>query len=301
MKPSRPQRTRPAESRPATQSAERIQKWLAGAGLGSRREIETWISEGRIRVDGLPATLGQRLTGREQVTLNGQPLVLKAQAAPRVLIYHKPDGEVTTRHDPEGRPTVFQNLPRLKGARWIAIGRLDVNTSGLLLFTTDGALAHRLMHPSHQILRSYAVRVLGSVSDAVLARLQEGVMLEDGPAAFESLTDEGGDGANHWYRVSLGEGRNREVRRLWESQGVVVSRLIRVGYGPIALPPGLRRGQSMELTPAQFAPLYQAVGLTGPVETPRPQRTRPGRPGTPKPPRESATLPSRRRPPTRAK
>ena len=285
MRPTRPRRTRTAEPLPVAQPPERIQKWLAGAGLGSRRAIESWISEGRIRVNGTTATLGQRLTGREQVTLDGRPVTLKVAAAPRVLVYHKPEGEVTTRHDPEGRPTVFQGLPRLKGARWIAVGRLDVNTSGLLLFTTDGALANRLMHPSQQIQRSYAVRVLGEVSDAVLTRLQQGVQLEDGPAAFTSLTDEGGDGANHWYRVTLAEGRNREVRRLWESQGVMVSRLIRVGYGPIALPPGLRRGQSVELTAAQFAPLYQAAGIDLPVAPPEPARTRPGRPGAGKPPR----------------
>ena len=285
MRPTRPRRTRTAEPLPVAQPPERIQKWLAGAGLGSRRTIEGWISEGRIRVNGTTATLGQRLTGREQVTLDGRPVTLKVAAAPRVLIYHKPEGEVTTRHDPEGRPTVFQGLPRLKGARWIAVGRLDVNTSGLLLFTTDGALANRLMHPSQQIQRSYAVRVLGEVSDAVLTRLQQGVQLEDGPAAFTSLTDEGGDGANHWYRVALAEGRNREVRRLWESQAIMVSRLIRVGYGPIALPPGLRRGQSVELNAAQFAPLYQAAGIDLPVTPPEPARTRPGRPGPGKPPR----------------
>lgn len=285
MRPTRPRQTRNAESSPVAQPAERIQKWLAGAGLGSRRAIESWISEGRIRVNGTIATLGQRLTGREQVTLDGRPIALKAPAAPRVLLYHKPEGEVTTRHDPEGRPTVFQGLPRLKGARWIAVGRLDVNTSGLLIFTTDGALANRLMHPSQQIQRSYAVRVLGEVSDAVLGRLQQGVQLEDGPAAFTSLTDEGGDGANHWYRVTLAEGRNREVRRLWESQGVMVSRLIRVGYGPIALPPGLRRGQSVELNADQFAPLYQAAGLDLPGVPPESARIRPGRAGAGKPPR----------------
>ncbi|HXF08819.1 MAG: 23S rRNA pseudouridine(2605) synthase RluB [Pseudomonadota bacterium] len=285
MRPTRPRQTRNAESSPVAQPAERIQKWLAGAGLGSRRAIESWISEGRIRVNGTIATLGQRLTGREQVTLDGRPIALKVAAAPRVLVYHKPEGEVTTRHDPEGRPTVFHSLPHLKGARWIAVGRLDVNTSGLLLFTTDGALANRLMHPSQQIQRSYAVRVLGKVSDAVLTRLQQGVQLEDGPAAFTSLTDEGGDGANHWYRVTLAEGRNREVRRLWESQGVMVSRLIRVGYGPIALPPGLRRGQSVELNADQFAPLYQAAGLDLPGVPPESARIRPGRAGAGKPPR----------------
>lgn len=289
MRPTRPRRTRNAESSPVAQPAERIQKWLAGAGLGSRRAIEGWISEGRIRVNGTTATLGQRLTGREQVTLDGRPVTLKVAAAPRVLVYHKPEGEVTTRHDPEGRPTVFQSLPRLKGARWIAVGRLDVNTSGLLLFTTDGALANRLMHPSQQIQRSYAVRVLGKVSDAVLTRLQQGVQLEDGPAAFTSLTDEGGDGANHWYRVTLAEGRNREVRRLWESQGVMVSRLIRVGYGPIALPPGLRRGQSVELNADQFAPLYQAAGLDLPGVPPESAPIRPGRASAGKPPRTAFT------------
>ena len=214
---------------------------LARAGLASRRTIEQWIGEGRITVDGQPATLGQRVETASRIALDGR-VVRFADSAPRarVLVYHKPAGEVCTRTDPQGRPTVFDKLPVLRGSRWITIGRLDFNTSGLLLFTTDGELANRLMHPSSQIEREYAVRILGKVDEAMLARLKQGVMLEDGPAHFDAIIDAGGEGANRWYHVILKEGRNREVRRMWEAVGAKVSRLIRVRYGNVTLARHLR-------------------------------------------------------------
>jgi 23S rRNA pseudouridine2605 synthase len=223
---------------------ERLQKLLAAAGLGSRREIERWIREGRLVVDGKPAELGQRATAASQIVLDGKPLVLQ-QAAPahQVLVYHKPMGEVSTRRDPQNRPTVFERLPEVREGRWIIIGRLDVNTTGLLLFTTDGALAHRLMHPSSEIQREYLVRIRGKPSPAVLDRLQDGVQLEDGAARFDRIEAGEATASHAWYRVVLHEGRNREVRRLWEAVGFEVSRLIRLRFGPCKLPDDLRPGQ----------------------------------------------------------
>ena len=215
--------------------SERLQKVLARAGLGSRREIEGWIQAGRIQVNGVTAELGAQVDGGETISIDGKTIALAPPEATRVIAYHKPLGEITTRSDPEGRPTVFDHLPRLEQGRWIAVGRLDINTSGLLLLTNDGELANRLMHPSRQLEREYAVRVFGEVDGLILNALLEGVELEDGPARFMSVRDAGGSGSNRWYHVVLGEGRNREVRRLWESQGVQVSRLIRVRYGPIEL------------------------------------------------------------------
>ena len=223
---------------------ERIQKLLARAGVGSRRQIEVWIKEGRIRINGRPAALGDRIALTDKVRLDGREISLAKSlpAARRVLAYYKPAGEVCTRRDPEGRRTVFDRLPRIKRGRWINIGRLDINTQGLLLFTNDGELANRFMHPSHEIEREYAVRVLGKVGQEQIGNLTKGVKLEDGPARFSSVTDAGGEGSNHWYHVVIMEGRNREVRRLWEAVGVKVSRLIRpaevdglaaaVGMGP---------------------------------------------------------------------
>lgn len=247
--------------------AERLQKVLARAGYGSRRQIESWISAGRISVNGKTAELGLTVSPADEIRIDDKPVSVAtslARVIPRTLIYHKPVGELTTRADPEGRPTVFDNLPRLKTARWIAVGRLDMNTAGLLLFTTDGELANRLMHPSSEVEREYAVRVLGKVDAATLEHLLKGVDLDDGRAAFTSIRDAGGSGANHWYHVTLKEGRNREVRRLWESQGVQVSRLIRVRFGPLELPRALRAGRQRDLTRQEVVALYRAAGLEPP-------------------------------------
>ncbi len=250
--------------------SEKLQKVLARAGLGSRRQIERWIEEGRITIDNTPATLGARVTPDQTLRVDKRIIPTHAlESKHRVLIYHKPEGEVCTRSDPQGRATVFDKLPTLRGARWIVIGRLDFNTSGLLLFTTDGELANRLMHPSYEIEREYAVRILGKVSAEMLARLKEGVMLEDGPARFDVVTEAGGAGANHWYHVVLKEGRNREVRRLWEAVGVKVSRLIRIRYGAISLPPHFHARRFIEADEATMKDLYQSAGLNLPASAPK--------------------------------
>ncbi|WP_448550084.1 23S rRNA pseudouridine(2605) synthase RluB [Thalassotalea fusca] len=229
--------------------SEKLQKVLARAGKGSRREMEAVISEGRVSVDGKTAYLGDRVEGTEQIRIDGHIVSLQSQADEvcRVLMYNKPEGEMCTRKDPEGRPTVFDRLPKLESGRWIAVGRLDINTSGMLLFTTDGELANRLMHPSRKVEREYAVRVFGEVDEAMLQRLRHGVKLEDGPAKFQKIMYRGGEGRNHWFHVVLSEGRNREVRRLWESQEVQVSRLIRVRYGDLELKRQLPVGGWVEL------------------------------------------------------
>ena len=229
--------------------SEKVQKVLARAGKGSRREIEAMISEGRVSVDGKSAFLGDRITGTEQIRLDGHVVKLTAQDDDicRVLIYNKPEGEMCTRKDPEGRPTVFDRLPPLETGRWVAVGRLDINTSGMLLFTTDGELANRLMHPSQNVEREYAVRVFGDINEAMLQTLRTGVTLDDGPARFQKITYRGGEGRNHWFHVVLSEGRNREVRRLWESQEVQVSRLIRVRYGDLEMQRQLPLGGWREL------------------------------------------------------
>lgn len=230
--------------------AERIQKLLAAAGLGSRRGIEEWLAAGRIKVNGQVAKLGDRAEPTDRFELDGKPLAAAGAAmqqqggGPAVLLYHKPVGEVTTRSDPQGRPTVFQRLPSAPGGRWVVVGRLDVNTSGLLLFTNDGGLAHRLMHPSFGVERRYLVRVRGIPGPELLEGLMRGIQLEDGPARFDRIEPAGSSEGHAWYQVSLREGRNREVRRLFEAAGHEVSRLKRLAYGPFELPDDLRPGQS---------------------------------------------------------
>ena len=253
---------------------EKIQKVLARAGFGSRREIETWIEQGRIKVNRQLAKLGDRIGPEDRVFLDGKPLRIQHAPRLRVIAYHKPVGEVCTRQDPEGRPTIFERLPRIQNARWIAVGRLDINTSGLLLLTTDGELANRLMHPSSEIEREYAVRVLGEITPENLQQLQAGVMLDDGMAHFGRILDSGGEGSNHWYHVTLREGRNREVRRLWEAVGMKVSRLMRIRYANIELGRSLRPGKFRDLESDELQQLLQLVGITQTVKVPTTQRSR---------------------------
>ena len=260
-RPSKPQ-TITASTLPAD-GGERIQKLLARAGLGSRREIERWIEEGRMLVNGNPVQLGYHLKAGDYLQLNGR--VVKwdkyADQPTRVLVYHKPVGELVTRRDPEGRPVMFSQLPKLAVGRWIAVGRLDINTSGLVLVTNNGELANRLMHPSRQLEREYAVRILGEVDTAMEARLTAGVELDDGPAHFDSVRFYAGEGANKWFYVTVKQGRNRLVRRLWESQGVKVSRLMRVRYGDVALPDGQRAQNVSELDAKALQALMASVEL----------------------------------------
>jgi 23S rRNA pseudouridine2605 synthase len=243
--------------------AERIQKVLANAGYGSRREIEDWIRLGRIKVNGKAVTLGDRIGMRDRISLDGKLLKFQQTitAAIRIIAYNKPAGQICSRKDREGRPTVFDKLPKIQNARWVNIGRLDINTHGLIMFTNNGTLANRLMHPSREIEREYAVRVLPKATQEQLQILQDGVELEDGVAAFTSIEDKGGEGANHWYHIVIKEGRNREVRRLWESQGLMVSRLIRVRYGPYKLPRFKSTGQCWELSKRECEELFIAAGM----------------------------------------
>ena len=255
------------EFRPA---GEKLQKVLARIGVGSRRDVEAWIAQGRIKVNAVEATLGQRVDLHDAISVDGRVIKREeaAETVRRVIMYNKPDGEICTRDDPEGRPTVFDRLPKPKEGRWINIGRLDINTTGLLMFTTDGELANRLMHPSYEMDREYAVRVRGEVDDDMLLRLKNGVILEDGPARFTDIQQApGGEGFNHWYHCVVMEGRNREVRRLWESQGVVVSRLKRVRFGPVFLNSDLPMGRWREMSQGEVDILAAEVGLT-PVAMP---------------------------------
>lgn len=239
--------------------SEKLQKVLARAGFGSRREIESWIAAGRVKVNGKVAIVGTRITEDDKVIVDGKKLApqKKAREERRVLLYNKPENEICTRKDPEGRPTVFDKLPPIKHGRWVSIGRLDVNTSGLLLFTTDGELANKLMHPSAQIEREYAVRVLGDVTPDMVERMHAGVIIDDNLCRFTDIQHYGGEGVNQWYHVVLMEGRNREVRKLWESQGLKVSRLKRVRFGPILIPSSVSKGRFHELNKSEVEKLRQ--------------------------------------------
>lgn len=243
---------------------EKLQKVLAQAGFGSRREMEEWIAAGRVSVNGEPATLGMRVVAGDLVKAERRTLrVGEKVRSIRVLLYHKPEGEIVSRDDPEKRASVFDKLPKVRGQKWIAIGRLDFNTSGLLIFTTSGELANRLMHPRFEVEREYAVRVQGTMTDEQMKQmLKQGVELDDGPVKFEKLEDEGGEGFNHWYRVMLKEGRNRVVRRTFDALGLPVSRLMRVRFGIINLPSRLKRGMTAELGEGEVAQVLDWVGMT---------------------------------------
>ena len=262
QKPSLKAQVQPNELElPEPVAGEKVQKVLARAGLGSRREIERWVEAGRVAVNGKAARLGDRVDDHDRLAVDGRTVDLAPAQEARCILYHKPPGEVCSRSDPEGRRTVFGRLPNLKSGRWISIGRLDFNTSGLLLFTTDGDLANGLMHPSSNIEREYMVRVMGDVQEGMLRRMLEGVMLDDGMARFADIQDGGGDGINRWYYVVLMEGRNREVRRLWESQGLTVSRLKRVRYGDVFIPSKVKQGQWVEMDRTDVKSLYRIASL----------------------------------------
>ena len=252
---------------------EKLQKVLARAGFGSRREIETWIAKGRIKVNGKVAVVGDRVTDDDKIIVDGKKLApqKKIREDRRVILYNKPEDEVSTRSDPEGRRTVFDKLPPLKHGRWVSVGRLDLNTSGLMLFTTDGELANKLMHPSSEIEREYAVRILGDVTPEMVQEMHKGVIIEDHLCRFTDIQHYGGEGINQWYHVVLLEGRNREVRKLWESQGVKVSRLKRVRFGPLFIPSSVVKGRFNELGKTEIEKLLKLVNK----EAERPARNKP--------------------------
>lgn len=244
-------------------TGERLQKLLSQAGLGSRREMERLIEEGLVQVNGATATLGDRATAEDKIAVRGRVIdnPLKRPDKIRILLYHKPIGEISSRHDPKHERTVFDRLPYLRHGRWVQVGRLDINTSGLLIFTNNGELANRLMHPKFELEREYAARVYGEVKPEVIQALLKGVTLDDGVARFKKIDYRGGEGTNAWYHVVLCEGRNREVRRLWQSQGVEVSRLIRVRYGDLSMPRSLARGEYTELSPKDVAAFLEKLTL----------------------------------------
>jgi 23S rRNA pseudouridine2605 synthase len=254
------------ESENTSPQGEKLQKVLARAGIGSRREMERAIEQGRVSVNGKKASVGDRVELTDRIDFDKKRIQFSAQEqqAVKVLLYNKPEGEICSRSDPEGRPTVFDRLPKLKGQRWIAVGRLDFNTSGLLLFTTDGELANRLMHPSSNIDREYLVRIQGDVDDDMKTRLQQGILLDDGLARFTDIVDGAGQGRNRWFYCVVMEGRNREVRRLWESQDVKVSRLKRVRFGNIFIPSHVRVGQWTELNDKEIRDLCLTAGIDAP-------------------------------------
>lgn len=250
-----------ARSDDTSPDGEKLQKVLARTGLGSRREMENWIEAGRVSIDGKVASLGDRVKPEQLLRVDGKLVDSNRPQRPRVIMYHKPEGEICSRNDPDGRPSVFDHLPRIRNGRWINIGRLDFNTSGLLLFSNDGELVNALTHPSLGIEREYAVRVKGVASAETLKKLQDGIVLDDGPAQFTDIVDGGGEGENHWYYVVIMEGRYREVRRMWEAAGHPVTRLIRTRYGPIILPRKLHKSKRLELEPEDIKLLYDAAGL----------------------------------------
>lgn len=274
--PARPSRT--AAAIPLVGGSQKLHKILAQAGLGSRRLMEEWIRGGRVTVNGAVATIGDRVSEADVIQVDGRTLRLTSAATveARVLLYHKPEGEIVTRDDPQGRDTVFERLPAVRGGKWLAIGRLDYNTSGLLIFTTSGDLANRLTHPRFAVEREYAVRILGTVTEDMLERLRKGIALPDGVARCERIESEGGEGANRWYRLVVNEGRNRVVRRMFEALGLTVSRLMRVRFGAVVLPPSLRRGQTVEFTPEEVARLR--AWLDGEAPEPAGKAPSPNRP-----------------------
>ncbi|HVY07637.1 MAG TPA: pseudouridine synthase [Burkholderiales bacterium] len=255
----------PQENADATPRSQKLQKVLAQSGLGSRRAMEEIIKTGKVKVNGEPATLGMRVTTEDLIQVGRRQIKFKVTTRlPRVIVYHKIDGEIVSRDDPQGRRSVFEKLPVIRSAKWLAVGRLDFNTGGLLIFTTSGELANRLMHPRFEVEREYAVRVFGMLTPSQVQELKTGVRLSDGPAKFEVLEDQGGDGRNRWYRIVLKEGRNRVVRRMFEALGLQVSRLMRVRFGMVSLPPRLKRGQWVELKESEIGELLEwAGGVSG--------------------------------------
>jgi 23S rRNA pseudouridine2605 synthase len=263
-----------AETEAENGGLQKLQKMLAGAGMGSRREMESRIEAGQVTVNGEKATLGQRVGPKDKVMLEGRHVKLNFEVElPRILIYHKREGEIVSRDDPKARTTVFDALPRVRNGKWIAIGRLDFNTEGLLIFTTSGELANRLMHPSFEVEREYSVRIMGELSQEQMRSMTAGITLEDGKAYFDRIAEMGGEGSNRWYQVIIKEGRNREVRRMFEAMGMMVSRLIRVRFGMVNLPPRIKRGQMLELESIQVANILKWVDLPVPAQLPqnRPQ------------------------------
>jgi 23S rRNA pseudouridine2605 synthase len=248
-----------------SEPTQRLHKLMALAGLGSRRDMEEMIASGRVTINGETAKVGAGVTQYDIVRVDSRPLKLNFEPElPQVLIYHKPEGEIVSQDDPEGRASVFDKLPRIKQGKWIAIGRLDINTSGLLIFTNSGELANRFMHPRYEVEREYAVRIFGELTEGQMLTLTQGIELEDGPASFDSITPQGGEGANHWYQVIIREGRNREVRRLFEAFQLPVSRLMRVRFGPVNLPPRVKRGTMLKLEQKQVVDLLEWAGLEVP-------------------------------------
>jgi len=267
-------------SAPAVSKSQKLQKVLAQAGLGSRRAMEKLIEAGKVKVNGEVATLGQRVTSEDVIEFGRRRIQFKVTARlPRVILYHKPEGEIVTRDDPKGRTSVFEKLPTIRSAKWLAVGRLDFNTCGLLIFTTSGELANRLMHPRFEVEREYAVRIFGALSDDTMRQLRAGVRLSDGLARFDELEAKGGEGRNHWYRVVLKEGRNRIVRRMFESLGLRVSRLMRIRFGIVTLPPHLKRGTWVEIKEAEIRNLLSWVGSEPPVVSPKVAAPGPARTG----------------------